>query len=176
MKEFINGIYMLITSVVMSIPFHAVRNIYLKIILKKIGVQNSFSRHVEIRSPHRVYVGSNCSINKRTLLDARGGVITIGNCVDIAQETNIWTLEHDYNSPDYKAVGRPVTIEDYVWIASRATILPGVTIGEGAVVASCSVVTHDVPPYTVVGGIPARKIGERSKDLHYKLGKRRWFA
>jgi len=109
------------------------------------------------------------------LLDGRGGHISIGNCVDIAQDVRIWTLQHDYDSPDYAAVGGPVQIDDYVWIASGATILPGVTIGKGAVVATGAVVTKDVPPYAIVGGVPAKKIGERSRDLRYKLGKERWF-
>ena len=62
-----------------------------------------------------------------------------------------------------------MVIEDYVWIASRATILPGVTIGKGAVVACGAVVTKDVEPMTVVGGVPARKIGERINLLEYEL-------
>lgn len=72
---------------------------------------------------------------------------------------NIWTEQHDYNSPTYASVEKPVIIEDYVWIASRATILPGVTIGKESVVASGAVVTKDVPPLSIVGGVPARIIG-----------------
>ena len=55
---------------------------------------------------------------------------------------------------------KPVAIEDDVWIGFNAGVLKGVTIGRGAVVGACAVVLHDVPPYTVVGGNPARKIGE----------------
>jgi len=65
--------------------------------------------------------------------------------------------------------GAPVIIEDYAWVSSRTTLLPGVTIGKGAVVAAGAVVTKSVEPYTVVGGVPAKKIGERSKELNYKL-------
>lgn len=96
--------------------------------------------------------------------------------MDIAQEVNIWTEQHDYNSSSYEAVASPVVVNDYVWIASRATILPGVTIGKGAVVACGSVVTKDVPDYTVVAGIPAKVIGKRTRDLTYKLGTRVWFG
>jgi len=63
-----------------------------------------------------------------------------------------------------------VTIHDYACIGSRVTILPRVTIGYGAVVASGAVVTKDVAPYAVVGGVPAKFIRERSHDLRYKLG------
>ena len=66
-------------------------------------------------------------------------------------------------------------IEDYVWIASRATILPGVKIGRGAVIASCAVVTKDVPPLAIVAGVPAKIIGWRKNNMDYKLGKGPWF-
>ncbi|WP_370630610.1 DapH/DapD/GlmU-related protein [Mucilaginibacter sp. 21P] len=82
----------------------------------------------------------------------------------------IWTLHHDYNSPDFAQAGAPVVIEDYAWVCSRAIILPGVTIGRGAVVAAGAVVTRDVAPYTVVGGTPAKKIADRNPDLVYNLG------
>lgn len=103
------------------------------------------------------------------------GGVKIGNNVDIAQEVNIWTEQHDYNSATYASTGGEVVIEDYVWIASRATILPGVTIGRGAVVASCAVVTKDVPSMAIVAGIPAKIIGHRQDCLDYKLGCRAWF-
>ena len=66
-------------------------------------------------------------------------------------------------------------IEDYVWVATRATVLPGVTIGEGAVVAAGAVVTKDVEPYTIVGGVPARSIGVRNRALSYTQNFQPWF-
>jgi acetyltransferase-like isoleucine patch superfamily enzyme len=108
-------------------------------------------------------------------LDGRGGQLRIGNNVDIAQETNIWTLEHDVNNDYHASVGADVTIEDFVWIASRATILPGVTIHRGAVVDANSVVTKDVPAMSIVAGIPARQIGERKSQLKYTLYYAPWF-
>lgn len=106
----------------------------------------------------------------------RSGGVIIGNNVDIAQETNIWSEQHDYNSSTYKSVCKEVIIEDYVWLASRVTVLPGVHIGRGAVVASGAVVTKDVPPLAIVAGIPAKIIGYRKEEaLQYKLGDRAWF-
>jgi acetyltransferase-like isoleucine patch superfamily enzyme len=75
----------------------------------------------------------------------------------------IWTMHHDYNDLNFKAIGGPVIVEDYAWICSRAIILPGVTIGEGAVIAAGSVVTKDVAAWTVVGGVPAKKISVRER-------------
>ena len=106
----------------------------------------------------------------------RSGGVKIGDNVDIAQDDNIWTEQHDYNSPTYASVCKPVIIEDYVWIASRATILPGVTIGKGAVVASGAVVTKDVPPLAIVAGVPAKIIGKRKEEaLQYSQYCRAWF-
>jgi len=67
-------------------------------------------------------------------------------------------------------------IEDYVFIGPRTIILPGVKIGKGAVIAAGAVVTKDVPPFAICGGVPAKIIGERRlKTLKYKLGRARWF-
>jgi acetyltransferase-like isoleucine patch superfamily enzyme len=81
----------------------------------------------------------------------------------------IWTLHHDYNSADFAQIGQPVIIEDYVWLCSRSIILPGVTVGKGAVVAAGAVVTRNVQPYTVVGGVPAKFIATRNENLTYNL-------
>ena len=66
--------------------------------------------------------------------------------------------------------GDKVTISDYAWLSSRTTILPGVTIGEGAVVAAGAVVTKDVADHAIVAGVPARVIGTRTANLEYRLG------
>ena len=95
--------------------------------------------------------------------------LRIGNNVSIAGEVRIYTMQHDIDDPDFKEVEGDVTIDDYVVIGTRVTILPGVHIGKGAVVASGAVVTGDVEPYSIVGGIPARHIRYRSKDLRYTL-------
>lgn len=175
MKDFVTGLFSLISSIVMWIPIHWVRIFYMRIFLKKLGKHVAICRNVEIRSPWRVEIGNNTSINKDSILDGRGGGLIIGNNVDIAQECNIWSLQHDYNSPDYQTEGKTTIIEDYAWIASRATILPGVKIGYGSVVATCSVVTKDVPPLSIVAGCPARVIAQRENNMRYHLGKRYWF-
>ena len=143
--------------------------------LKSIGRQTNFLMGLEIRKGKNISIGNNCVINKKVLLDGRGGNLIIGNNVDIAQETNIWTLEHDVHDDNHKDIGGDVIIEDYVWIASRVTILPGVRIGIGAVVASCALVNKDVPPMAIVGGIPAKIIGTRKSALNYTLKYQPWF-
>ena len=78
-------------------------------------------------------------------------------------------MEHDLNDDYHKAIWGNVIIEDYVWIASRVTILPNVHIGKGAVIAAGAVVTKDVPPMAIVVGVPARIIGTRKSKLKYQL-------
>lgn len=159
----------------MYVPFYSVRHFFIRLTVKKLGNKTSFLRGVEFRNGGNISIGSNCVVNSRVLLDGRGGELKIGDNVDIAQETNIWTLEHDVNNDYHASIGGDVTIEDFVWIASRVTILPGVTIHRGAVVAANSVVTRDVPAMSIVAGIPARKIGERKSQLKYTLYYAPWF-
>ena len=98
----------------------------------------------------------------------RGKGFRLKKNVTIACETIIWTLHHDYNDKNFKTVGDKVIIDEYAWICSRVVILPGVTIGKGAVVASGSVVTKSVAPFTIVGGVPAKQIGKRDeKEYEY---------
>ncbi|MDQ3142566.1 MAG: acyltransferase [Bacteroidota bacterium] len=98
------------------------------------------------------------------MFDSRGGKIKIGNFVDISPEVNIWTLQHDYNDPHFGTKGADVEIDDYVWVGNRVTILPGIHVGMGAVLAAGSVVTKNVPEWTVVAGVPAKPIGKRPSD------------
>jgi len=173
-REFIYGLWMLATNIIMRIPLYWIRHGWLKIFLKHLGTGNAIKRKVEIRIPHRVSIGNNNCINHNVLLDGRG-TLFIGDNVDIAQDVYIWTAQHDYNDANYKGTTGEVIIEDYVWIASRATILPGVHIHKGAVIASGAVVTKDVPENAIVGGVPAKVIGKRNCSLTYKLGERVWF-
>lgn len=118
----------------------------------------------QVRKLSDIKIGHTTNINPNCMFDSRGGKIIIGNHVDIAPDVNIWTLEHDPQDPDFKTKGGSVYIKDFAWIGNRVTILPEVTIGEGAVVATGAVVTKDVEPWTIVGGVPAKVIGTRNKN------------
>jgi maltose O-acetyltransferase len=87
----------------------------------------------------------------------------------------IWTLGHDIHDDFHRDKGSPVTIEDYVWIGHRAIIMPGVTIGRGAVVAAGAVVTKSIPAMSIVAGVPAKIIGQRQSVLSYTKFHRPWF-
>lgn len=170
LKRFIVGLIFLFLKIIVYIPSHIVRISILKYIFRaKIGKHVSFYMGTEIRSPWKLRIANSSIIGHNVILDARRG-LTIGENVNIGSEVMIWSLHHDYNDPGFKAVGGKVVIENYAWLCARAIILPGVTIGKGAVVAAGAVVTKDVDAYAIVGGIPATKIGERDVNaLQYTL-------
>jgi maltose O-acetyltransferase len=117
----------------------------------------------------KVFLGLRNVINFGCLFDGRLYRIQTGSDVSIGPEATILTLGHDPQDPDFANKGGDVIIGDRVWIAYRVTILPGVRIGEGAVVAAGAVVTSDVEPFTIVAGVPARKVGDRTRNLRYNL-------
>lgn len=119
-------------------------------------------------------IGKNTIINSDVILDRRGGLI-IGSNVNISREVAIYTGGHEIDSSGFAYYSSSVIINDYVWIGTRAMIMPGVTIGEGAVILPGAIVTHDCEPYTVYAGIPAKKIRMRNKDLNYELTWRSYF-
>lgn len=106
-------------------------------------------------------------INKDVFLGSNPCGLTIGNYVQIAPYVWIMNAIHEYESldkPMYEQKGYKtgrIIIKDDVWIGLRAIIMPGVTIGTGAVIGAGAVVTKDVPPYAVVGGVPAKVIKYR---------------
>ena len=105
-----------------------------------------------------VSIGKDCFIQQCCTFFGRGG-ITIGNGVFIGPKCNLITINHDPNPENRSATyGRPIIIEDKVWIGINSTILPGVRIGYGSIIGAQSVVTHDVPPMTIVAGNPAKII------------------
>lgn len=141
----------------------------------KIGRKSKVHVGARFFSPSGVSIGEDTLVGEFAFLDGRAP-LKIGNHVDIASQVLIYNSEHDIESADFEAMTAPVEIEDYVFIGPRAIVLPGVKIGRGAVVAAGAVVTKDVAPFKIVGGVPAKEIGERkNKNLKYKLGRSRLF-
>lgn len=157
---------------VANIPSHHIRNfIYRYAYLMPLSKNVVIYKGAEIRFPANCFIGEGSIIGDNVILDAREG-IEIGENVNFSSNVSIWTLQHDYRDPLFKCNPEhygPVLINNRVWIGANVIILPNVKIGEGAVVAAGSVVTKDVPPFALVGGIPAKVIGSRPKDLRYKF-------
>lgn len=142
-----------------------------KFILTKLGVHigkgTFISKDVYFMTPRLFSIGKGSDINRGCIIDARGG-LTIGDSVSISHRVNLMTGGHHVNSRTFKGKYLPIQIEDYAWLGVGCTILQGVKIGKGAVVCAGAVVTKDVSPYSIVGGVPARKINERTHDLSYE--------
>jgi maltose O-acetyltransferase len=168
-KLYFLGLWLFLIFLVGRVPSHYFRLFMYKYIFKiKIGKQSTIHWRAKFFAPANIKIGNNSIIGNDVFLDGRGG-IEIGNNVNIAGETSIFTWEHDPDSPTFDVRGGSVKIEDHVYIGYRVTILPGVVIKKGAVVATGAVVTKDVPEYTIVGGVPAKFIRNRSRNLNYTL-------
>jgi maltose O-acetyltransferase len=156
------------------VPIHHVRRLFYRLVGIKIGAGSTI--HTGCRFyDFKIEIGNDTIIGEKALLDGRDKII-IGNHVDIASEVMIYNSKHNIEDENFFAKNAPVVIEDYVFIGPRTIILPGVNIGTGAVIAAGAVVTKDVPPFAIVGGVPAKIIGERrNKVPNYKLGRARWF-
>lgn len=158
-----------------SLPSHHVRRAYYRLMGMQIGSGSSIHMGLTLYNFSGISIGEDTIIGEKATLDGRAP-LTIGNHVDIASEVMIYNSEHDINNSKFTAITAPVTIDDYVFIGPRVIILAGVTIGKGAVIGAGAVVTKDVAPFTIVGGVPAKEIGIRSlKDPKYKLGRAAWF-
>lgn len=144
---------------------HSLRNIIFHLTLKHFGKGSFIDYGTYIRFPFRVSIGDNVWINRNCNFYPSGLIkdagIIIGNNVAIGPNLSIFCAAHDYRRLDLPDIAKSVRIGDNVWIGGHCIILPGIEIGEGAVVGAGSVVTKNVQPYEIVAGNPARRIKMR---------------
>lgn len=159
--------YYFCNHIINQIPSYTLRHwMYTSLLGYKLGKDVIIQMGCYVYYRGNLIVGDYTMINRACVLDSRGG-LHIGERVNISPYVQIYTAQHDVNSPTFAEERAPVNIGDYAWISTRATILPGVTVEEGAVVAAGAVVSKNVPAYKIVGGVPARIIGERKRNLDY---------
>lgn len=161
-------------NVISCIPSHTIRLFYYRKVMRfKIGRDTHIFLHCKFDTPKGLVIGNNTIINSNCRLDSRG-LLYIGNNVVISTDTIILTADHDM---DDNMTGRlrRVHLDDYVWVGTRALVLPGITIKRGAVVAAGAVVTKNVEENSVVAGIPAKCIKKRVDSLTYNARYRRLF-
>jgi acetyltransferase-like isoleucine patch superfamily enzyme len=170
-KFFLAFSFYFYNSFITHFPSYKVRIFYLRRIIK-IKIGNRTSIHMGcFFAGSNIEIGNNNVIGRNCNFDGRAGLIKIGNNVSIAPEVVILSMSHQIDSPVFDIDIKPVYIEDYVWIATRAILMPGITLGKGSVVGAGSVVTKTVLEYNIVAGSPAKKIRERNRstDLRYEL-------
>jgi maltose O-acetyltransferase len=161
--------------IVGCVPSHYLRRFFYRMAGMKIGEGSSIHMGTRFYNPGNISIGHDTIIGEKAVLDGRAK-LQIGSHVDIASEVMIYNSQHEIEDSEFQATNEPVVIEDYVFVGPRVIILPGVVIGKGAIVAAGAVVTKDINPFGIVGGVPAKEIGERkNKDLHYHLGRAAWF-
>ena len=135
--------------------------------LESIGKNTVIQHGFRVTSPQTVSIGSNCSLGQGVFI-AGGGGVRIGNWVGLGPDVKIWSVNHRFDDVD-----RPwllqgweyaeVVVEDDVWLAANVFVVPGTTIGRGAIVAAGSVVNKSIPPYALFAGNPGRVVGWRKR-------------
>lgn len=175
-KTFLSELRLYLCNHLIShIPSHSIRLFYYRNVMKfEIGKGSSIYMNCKFDSAKGFEMGVNSVINGGCRIDTRGNV-KIGSNVSISEDVIILTADHDELFDFIQTRNKNVTIEDYVWIGTRVTILPGVNIAYGAVVAASGTVTKDVASCNLVGGIPAKFIKMRTKNFDYCGKYRRLF-
>lgn len=140
--------------------------------LAKVGKHTNIHPTAVLREAQYITIGEHCLINHNNLIQAgksEYGSITIGNYVHtgvnvmfMAFNHGFYTTEIPTKEQDY--MDAPIVVEDDVWIGAGSIILAGVTIGKGAIIGAGAVVNKDVPPYAIVGGVPAKVIKYRNQE------------
>ena len=164
MKSLRRDIFLALANWLLRWPGHNFRRfIFARFIGNPIGDRSYIERGCRVSGRGGVSIGNGCNINRGTLLDGRGG-LRIGNLVNISDDVLILTDEHDPDSPSFEDRPNSVEIGDRCWVATRAMILPGSDIGDGALIAASAVVSGVIPNDVIAAGIPARVV--RNRDPH----------
>ncbi|MEA2283043.1 MAG: hypothetical protein QOK21_3650 [Solirubrobacteraceae bacterium] len=166
---------MLVVNAALAVPGHPWRRFALRRLAgADVGRDVSIARGVRLSVRRGLRIGDRAIVNAGVLLDARGG-LRIGDDVNISPGVRIYTADHDPRSLDFAGRMRGVTVGPHAWIAAHAIVLPGTSIGEGAVVGAGAVVHGTVAAWTIVAGNPARPIAERPRDSQQRLAPYRRF-
>lgn len=141
-------------------PCFGWRRFLLRLFGARVGAGANVYASAVITMPWNLELGDWAAIGEEALI-YNLGPITIGASATISQRTHLCAGSHDYLDPAMPLLKTPITIQPQVWVCADAFVGPGVTVGEGAVVGACAVVTKNVDPWTVVAGNPAREVKKR---------------
>jgi maltose O-acetyltransferase len=155
-------------GLITHVPLYCVRHAYLKNVLG-IAVGAGSSVHMGcFITGNNITIGAHSVINRNCYLDGRGE-LCIGDNVSIGPECYLLSMTHEVNSSDFAPLRKKTVVGDYVWTGARVLLLPGVEMQRGSVAGAGAVVTRSVDARVIVGGNPARALGERTSELSYSL-------
>ena len=164
-----DGIYKGLSMLFSIVPSNSLRRfLYQAVFHMEIAKGACIHKGAEIRDGYKICIGPRTIVGDDCILDGRGTLV-IGNDVNISSRASIYTAQHQINSPDFSGEFKGVTIGHHAWISANTVVLPGVSVGEGAVLAAGGIATKNLDPFNVYGGVPAKKIGERNRELCYLL-------
>ena len=137
------------------LPVSAIKADLLRLFGARIGKAPYIKPGVKVKFPWHLTIGDYCWIGEDAWIDNLAPV-TIGSHVCISQGAYLCTGNHDWTTPNMRLFTRPITLRDGCWVGAKCVVCPGVTLGEGAVLAAGSVAATDIPPFQVWAGNPAR--------------------
>lgn len=145
----------------------AVRRWVLGRLLARLGQGTVLQARLRITNPEKVSIGSHCNFARGVFITGGGG-ITIGDYVGLGPDVKIWSVNHRFEDPDTPWLKQgwdkqPVVIEDDVWLGANCFVMPGITIGRGAILSAGTIMMKSVPPFAIVAGNPGRVVGWRKR-------------
>ena len=157
------AIWLLVSSMLVStwLPGSKWRVVLLRAFGAKIGANTVFKPRVRVKFPWRLNIGDNCWIGEDTWLDNLAQ-ISIGNNVCVSQGCYLCTGSHDWTASSFDLIVETISIEDHAWVAAKAILSPGVSVGAGTVVTLGSIAVGNLQPWSIYSGTPAAQIKTRS--------------
>jgi putative colanic acid biosynthesis acetyltransferase WcaF len=143
-------------------PFHRWRAFLLRCFGAKLGKSCRIYGRARIWAPWNLTCDDLATIGDETII-YNPEQITLGSHAIVSQQAYLCGATHDYEDPAFPLIAFPISVGPYAWICARATVQPGVSVGEGAVLALGSIATRDLEPWTVYAGVPARKVKQRTR-------------
>jgi len=142
---------------------------FLRYFFRSLGQHAVIKAGFKVARPEMITIGSHCNFARGVFITGGGGV-TIGDWVGFGPDVKVWSVNHRFDDPDtpWQLQGweeKPVHIEDDVWLGANVFVMPGVTIGKGAIVSAGAVVSKSIPAYALVAGNPARVVGWRKRPV-----------
>lgn len=141
-------------------PFHPWRSFLMRCFGAALGPNCRFYPRARIWAPWNLHCADTVSVGDGAEI-YNPSLVTMGSHAIVSQQAYICGATHDYNSPAFSLISFPMTVGAYSWICARASVSPGVNIGDGAILGLGSVATHDLEPWTVYAGVPALPIKKR---------------